>query len=99
MIFNKKAHDLYRPLNEQSTENCSTLKDKHALLNSFLLQFIITGFLPFVVVENEWFKRFVKTLGTSYNLPCRKTISGGVLNDQYSRVMKIIQAGCTKIFF
>ncbi len=56
-----------------------------------MLKFIISGFLPFTIVENEWFKRFCYILNKNYSLPSRKHVSNILLEDLFNDVSKKIK--------
>ena len=62
-----------------------------------LLKYIISGFLPFVVVENFWFKKFCYELNKNYVLPSRKYLSGSLLDKYYNETMCSIKTG-TEIY-
>jgi hypothetical protein len=47
--------------------------------------------LPFRIVENYHFKRFLKIVASKYNLPSRKTISNSLLESQYNEVCATIR--------
>lgn len=48
------SHEVYPPNNNQPT-NKNRFDSK--LANYYLIKFIVTGFLPFLIVENEAFKK------------------------------------------
>lgn len=57
--------------------------NRYKQLHIQLLRFIISGFLPFRIVENLQFKLFVKRLRSDYKLPSRKYLSSTLLNEVY----------------
>jgi hypothetical protein len=59
----------------QGTE-VDTDNKKGRAIQLMLLKFIITGFLPFSIVENKSFKEFCHMLNKTFKVPCSKTVSG-----------------------
>lgn len=51
----RKSHNLDAP--KKATSEKSSPNVNKDLANEFLLRFIITGFLPFIIVENQEFKK------------------------------------------
>lgn len=56
-----------------------------------LLKVICNEYQPFSVVENEEFRKFVKMLNPSYQLPSRKTISYSLLPSAYNEMVEKVK--------
>ena len=66
-------------------------KNKTKLANKELLYFIVSGFLPFRIVDNFHFQRFLKIIASNYKLPSRNHISNALLEIQFKEVCDIIK--------
>ena len=55
-------------------------------LDQLLLRFIVTSGIPFKVVENSFFERFISNLRPSYQIPNSKKISTDLLIHEYCQV-------------
>ncbi|XP_063775419.1 E3 SUMO-protein ligase ZBED1-like [Pseudophryne corroboree] len=61
-------------------------------LDEQLLTFIIKGFHPFSIVEEDEFKKFVHSLCPAYNLPTRKTVSSSLLLRLYNSTVQEVRS-------
>jgi hypothetical protein len=64
-------------LTEEEEDNIieDNSKNKTKLANKELFYFIVSGFLPFRIVDNFHFQRFLKIISSNYKLPSRNHIS------------------------
>jgi hypothetical protein len=79
----RSAHTILLGLESDNGElgdNAETMSRREQLVLKILLKMIITGFLPFRLVENQHFRDFCHLLNKSFKVPCRKTISGKIKN-------------------
>ncbi|KAF2896786.1 hypothetical protein ILUMI_09389 [Ignelater luminosus] len=53
-------------------------------INFQLMQTIVKNYLPFQIVESDYFKKFVNELNPGYQLPSRKTVSKVLLPQYYN---------------
>lgn len=60
-------------------------------LDEQLLKFVVMGFHPFSIVEEEEFKRLVNMLCPGYRLPTRKTLSSSLLLQEYNMTLQIVK--------
>ena len=58
-----------------------------AKLDNLLAKFLFSSDTAFVIVENPWFKAFLKEMNPSYQLPSHDTIGGRILNEVYSEIL------------
>jgi hypothetical protein len=82
-------HDISEPHDDDQNEDQDKVNEtmdqnKHKATNELLLNFVISNYLPFNIVENMYFKRFIKSVFKSYKLPCRKTLSNTTLDKAYT---------------
>lgn len=64
-------------------------KEEKEEIHIFTAKFIFGCNLPFVIVENVYFKELVKRLCPSYDLPCVKYLSEGLLNKTFDLLQPI----------
>jgi hypothetical protein len=63
-----------------SVENVPNLSEEETQeIHVSLASYIITDYLPLSMVDSTGFRKFVKSLGTPYDVPSRKTIEKYVL--------------------
>jgi hypothetical protein len=73
-----------RPLTTPKRGDDDQIKrNRVKLAHIFLLKFLITSFLPFRVVENKYFVRFLNLINENYVLPSRRWLSSVLLNKLY----------------
>ncbi|XP_052903440.1 zinc finger BED domain-containing protein 4-like [Anopheles moucheti] len=63
---------------------------KASQLDEALLETICHECLPFDIVEGDTFKEFIRLLNPSYELPSRKTLSNGLLLENYVGVLDTV---------
>jgi len=88
-----KGHDDVK-LTEEEEDNKKeedSNKNKTKLASKELLYFIVSGFLPFRIVDNFHFQRFLKIIASNYKLPSRNHISNTLLEIQFKEVCAIIK--------
>ena len=80
-------------LTEEEEDNIieDNSKNKTKLANKELFYFIVSGFLPFRIVDNFHFQRFLKIISSNYKLPSRNHISDTLLEIQFKEVCVIIK--------
>lgn len=72
----------YAPLDSKSSEKCTASVTK----------FLATSMQPFSLVEEESFKKMIKTLNPRYTLPGRKYFSGTAIPKLYNDAVEQIKA-------
>lgn len=65
--------------------------NKAKAINEQLVALLVKAYLPFNIVENPEFKKFVHLLNSNYDPPCRKTISANYIPQLYSQVKEHVQ--------
>lgn len=60
-------------------------------IDAQLIKLICSEYLPFSLVENEQFKKFVSLLNPSYVVPSRKTMSNSILDQVYIRLKDCVK--------
>ncbi|XP_049290608.1 zinc finger BED domain-containing protein 4-like [Anopheles funestus] len=63
---------------------------KTSQLDEALLEMICHECVPFDIVEGDTFKKFIRLLNPNYELPSRKTLSNGLLMDNYLGVLDTV---------
>lgn len=56
-----------------------------------LARAIYSSCSPFVLVENDYLKKFLKLASPGYNLPSKDQISGRILNEEYDLLQSVIK--------
>lgn len=97
---NKRDHQLLtqkinsaRPAQFKMTHftNRSMSLNKSKEIDQQLVCLVASDYLPFALVENEEFKKFVKMLNPSYVIPSRKTVSQVLLTQVYNKLSEIVK--------
>jgi len=65
-------------------ENTSIDSNRNKIASRALLNFIISGFLPFAILDNFHFKRFLNIINYKYRLPSKDSISNTLLNTMFN---------------
>uniref|UniRef100_A0A182N889 BED-type domain-containing protein n=1 Tax=Anopheles dirus TaxID=7168 RepID=A0A182N889_9DIPT len=77
-------------------ENYKTLKSEmRTVLDKTLLEFICQECISFDVVENDYFKMFVRMLNPDYELPNRKKMSNSLLPVAYNKQLEKVTQNIT----
>lgn len=77
--------------NETIEEKTTFNVTKTNAANNALLNFIISGFLPFNILNNFHLKQFAYVLNPKYKLPCYDTVSNVLLEKVYNEVFNKIR--------
>lgn len=72
----------YAPLDSKSSEKCT----------ASVVKFLATSMQPFSLVEEESFKKMIKTLNPRYTLPSRKYFSGIAIPKLYNDAVEQLKA-------
>uniref|UniRef100_A0A182W3Q6 BED-type domain-containing protein n=1 Tax=Anopheles minimus TaxID=112268 RepID=A0A182W3Q6_9DIPT len=82
----------YNPGNITSfiDQNAPLTARKISRLDEALLEMICHECLPFDIVEGDTFKKFIRMLNPNYELPSRKTLSNGLLTDNYLGLLETV---------
>lgn len=59
------------------------IEDKQKMLTMF----VVSSASPFALLENYWFRQFMKSLGLSNIIPCRNEVGGKILDKIYAETI------------
>ena len=60
-------------------------------VDMLLADFFFGCNIPFVIVESDYFKKFVQALNPNYKIPTRKTLSTTILDSRYNKFLASVK--------
>ncbi|RNA21089.1 zinc finger BED domain-containing 1-like [Brachionus plicatilis] len=78
--------DIDTSLDEPDKPLYKKQKKNFTKAEEFLLQFIVSAALPFIIVENSYFKKFVECLNPGFVLPSRYTLTNHLVANEFSKI-------------